>query len=467
MSCDYTDIIMPIDYTPEAFEFANRKLFHKWKMIGMQVSHPFVGGIQLGTSGEIARGVATGCRVIEEVNQNNHIVGRGTWYFRAKSDAPEIDSAAYGIIGHCTSPGVEDVGGISGGNGLRIDQSSPFVLEEFYGSQPIWRGWGLPLGPEFCACGGKNSSWHMGVFIRDNNPTEYERNNIFFIYDKDDDPRPGEDPEVVEARNSRKPGRFNAWLSKSNPYRTCEAFVSASPDQVRLQGNYAVGECIFAEEENSKNGITNSECKQSPIGLAKVYATILVKLTSLPSCNNFTTVYKYPPLEEDLIQREISYRCERAALRILPSCRIDAELGTVSTKKYVNFESIEKHYDRWDRSDTYEGCYKIFDEIFEIPELNWTVRILSHNKRVLTNWWDVQEYGESNGPVFGHEGDYIWENAMEKQFLTGGKITDLPSGMKGCTCTHKNQNEDNYPIRPYNQFNYCPNNFTCEKTCYD
>jgi len=54
---------------------------------------------------------------------------------------------------------------------------------------------------------------------------------------------------------------------------------------------------------------------------------------------------------------------------------------------------------------------------------------------------------------------------MTKKYLTGGKIADGPTGKKGCSCKGSTGEDSAYPIRPYNDFNYCPNEFTCEKTC--
>jgi hypothetical protein len=73
MSCDYTDVIVPMDYTKSAFKHANRKQFHNWKMVGMVIAHGTVGGIKLGPSGQWISGAVTGCMVIEEINQNNSV----------------------------------------------------------------------------------------------------------------------------------------------------------------------------------------------------------------------------------------------------------------------------------------------------------------------------------------------------------------------------------------------------------
>lgn len=478
MSCDYTDIIMPIDYIPQSFEFANRKLFHKWKMVGMQVSHGTFGGADgvhfnevygsngfLG-SGTFADGVASGCRVIEEVNQNNHIIGRGSWYFRAKSNGqPSSNSAAYGIMGHCNTPGIE--WGMWDSYSGQDMTPSVFVLEDPLEAAPIRRGWGKAMGQQFCSCAGPgNTSWHMGVFIRDNNLDPDKVNNIFFVYSKDQK-YPSIDPNEWDALNSHLPGRFNAWATAEyvqRPYRTCEVNMGAGTDMVRLQGSTTIGKCSILAGKANDNGITDPKNPQSPFGEFKVYGGLGIKLTSLPACNHFDKVFSYPPLLNDFTNRQIGFRCERAVLRIIGRCRITAMGGSASAEKYEEYQILEKHYDRWDRSDDYVGCYKIFDEVFEIEDLNWTVRILSHHKKVLENWADVQEYGSPNAG-FWNEGDYIWANAMNKQFLTGGKVTDSPTGAKGCTCSNELYASEHYPIRPYNQYNYCANNFTCEKTC--
>ena len=54
---------------------------------------------------------------------------------------------------------------------------------------------------------------------------------------------------------------------------------------------------------------------------------------------------------------------------------------------------------------------------------------------------------------------------MQVHFLTEGQSGDPSTGPRGCSCTHGGQNENLYPVRPYNEFVYCPNNFTCEKSC--
>lgn len=464
MSCDYTDIIMPVDYTPEAFEFANRKLFHKWKMIGMQVSHPFVGGIQLGSSGNIERGVATGCRVIEEVNQNNHIVGRGTWYFREKSDAPENSSAAYGILGHCKSPGIEsnqyaEQGTISYG---MIDAQAgygnvdAFTMEapEF---SPMYRSWGLALGHEFCQCN-QSRYWHMGVFFKD-----HVTGQVFFLYDPDEKcENKDEDPEICDARNSRRTGRFNARLPNMANFRTCEAMMLAT--RYGLKG---AGPCKVIEE-TLRSDITGS-LEESPMSQTVVKTGVSIKLTSLPACHHFDKIFQHGEGELSPTNFVYNYRCERAAIRIGASCSIGIGSGPLSTINYSttkikNFNIIEKHYDRWDIAEdnlyAAETRYKIFDEVFELPEIEATVRVLAHHKSVLERY----ELSINRGWNFP---GFTIEECMDKKYVTGGKSTDNLGAMRGCTCSHQGQDEENYPIRPYNEFNYCPNNFTCEKTCYD
>jgi hypothetical protein len=54
---------------------------------------------------------------------------------------------------------------------------------------------------------------------------------------------------------------------------------------------------------------------------------------------------------------------------------------------------------------------------------------------------------------------------MVPYFLTGGNVTDRAGGAKGCSCSHSAQSVGSYPIRPYNQFKYCPNDFSGEKDC--
>jgi len=152
MTQEYLDMMMPIDYTPEAFQYVNRRSYDKWRMIGMQFSHTFVGGVTaigednyMFNAGRL-KGFDSGCKVIEELNQNNQIVGRGGWYFRAKRaeldvgvdvnhpekyydvtdlNYPSNTSAVYGIMGHCaqvdaereitgiTNPGIEEIEGMT------------------------------------------------------------------------------------------------------------------------------------------------------------------------------------------------------------------------------------------------------------------------------------------------------------------------------------------------------------------
>lgn len=495
MNCDYTDIIMPIDYIPQAFEFGNRKLFHRWKMVGMQVTHGTSNGItvdfgpnsmQIGTDpnappsldpppSAIVNGIASGCKVIEEVNQNNHLVGRGAVYFRAKSNG--TSSAAYGIMGHCNTPGIEDFrqypepGTVS--SGPRVDQSSPFILEAPEYS-PMFRSWGRPLDNNLCVCNG-SKHWHMGAFIRDN-----VTGSVFFIYEPDEDcNKPNIDVEECDLRNTRRPGRFNARLkgigkqiqTTTDIYRSCEAHLLAV--RYGLKGN---GPCKVMED-SLLNDITGQEV-DSPFNQIMLNFGVAIKLTSLPACNHFEKVFQhdtgmsYPNAgyPGTYSYPAFKYRCERAVIRIAPSCYLGLGAGFESTYNYSTtklkyFDIIEKHYDRWDVAEegayTPEIRYKVFDEVFEIPEIEVTVRVLAHKQSIL-EYYDKSINGGWNYPGF------TLEECMNVKYVTGGKGTDLitdTSVKKGCTCSHKGQNDNYYPIRPYNQFNYCPNNFTCEKTC--
>lgn len=451
-NCDYTDIIMPLDYDPRGFDYANRKRYDLWRMVGMQVSHPFVGGIKLDSSGRYKQGIAEGCLPVEEINQHNHIIGRGTWYFRSKSDSKSLpaydgegnpvlnggnptytNSAAYGIMGHCQSPGIED------SNGPRIDQTSPFVLEDDQLSAPIHRGWGLALGTDMCSCAG-STDWHLAVFIKNNATDE-----LYMEYTPDEECKPEEDAEVCAARNSRLPGRFSARLPKQAPYRTCEAKASSYiPLSSEGAGLCAINPSVI------DNGITG----ESPFFVSITKATIIVKLTSLPSCKHFDKVFYYGEGVEGPGNMFKRYRCERGVIRIAPACLVSignesSNQGQPSNKMF-HYDVIEEHFDRWDIVDG-NGSYKIYDELFTIKEFDFDIRVLAHSKA------EIMKY-------FKEEEGYDRSTWMTKKYLTGGKTTDSPSGKKGCVCRN-NKSASAYPVRPYNNWSYCANNFSCLKTC--
>ena len=362
--CDYTDIIMPIDYVPQAFEFANRKLFHKWKMIGMQVSHTTVGGLMTDNpegwgdsffgrnSGLYSAGIASGCHVIEEVNQNNQLIGRGSYYFRAKSDASEMSGAAYGIMGQCNTPGIEhDIYNMEDGQ-----NSAPgyAIINDYDFASPMRRGWGKSMGNDLCSCGGAGGGqWTMGVFVENLNATPVQPgDNIYLMYMLDAKCAKGEDPDICAARDSKMPGRFRSWVEKHEftPYRTCEAnFQMGYMGSLGSDGGSP--KCYVARDTNNDNGIVDPKFNQTPWTTQTQFSGLQIKLTSLPSCNHFEKNYTIPSrvqatMPGDPLAMPMGYRCERGVLRIAPVCftRVEGPLtGGVKVSKTHFFEVIEKH----------------------------------------------------------------------------------------------------------------------------
>lgn len=482
-NCDYTDTIIPMDYTKSAFQFVNRKLYHNWKMIGIQASHDFVyGKIHLDSSGRL-RGVASGCKPIEEINQNNQMIGRGAWYFRAKVDGYDGQkSATYGIMGHCQSPGLvsqrEYLGGVGPADVQNNIQPSARQMEDPDLGTPFYRGWGLYQGSEFCACAdGFNDTWHMAVFIQGPKydidgkfvPNQYE---YYMQYDVDDDCGKFQDFEAKEnclARNSRRPGRFTSWDHLGGGVRrkwnTCEALSYTDQQAINNYGCLQTNASLF-----NSNDILGSAANGSfgPLMPMTIRQGVLVKLTSLPSCNHFDKVtrrivnqYVNPENGQITYQYDVT-RCERAAIRFAgwcnsgvgwgPSCAI----GRSGTSKKFNYNVQEFHYDRWDKAIDGAGgesAYKIFDELYEVPELSYKIRVLAHKKSVIMNYYNQKEGYEQS----------TW---MTQRYVTGGSPTDSLSTRRGCMCQNSSSGEGTpYPIRPYNTFVYCPNNFTCDKKC--
>lgn len=482
MSCDYTDIIMPIDYIPEAFEYANRKLFHKWKMIGMQVSHGTVGDItppnfiltlntkeasisEDGTlldssviNTEKRIGALSGCLPIEEINQNNHIIGRGAYYFRHKSTAESNTSATYGIQGHCNSPGIEwgrgDSLGLRSANGY----FNPSMIEDITAS-PMYRGWGKRLGPEFCTCGYSNY-WHMAVFLEDK-----DTGRVTMHYQPNDENYKGTD---YVCHNSRFGGRFNACFGDTGHvfggYRSCEATLEALVNDFAQSGPCKIDFDSF-KSEIGDDGRPINNTASAAIG-------VLVKLTSLPACDPFKNNFFYnQPIQEipkDDGSKDYSYfrfPCERAVIRISSYCTAGVGWGPESTvmggtNKFFHSETIERHYDRWDPAEEGglfpETRYKIFDEVYDVPGIPYRVRVLSNHSREINNYFKCYQYSDC---LPGYT------DFMQVKYLTGGSSTGVPGQARGCSCSHDGQDIEHYPIRPYNSFNYCPNNFTCEKSC--
>lgn len=465
MSCDYTDIIVPIDYVTEAFEYANRKQFHRWKMIGMQVGHSTVGDIQKDIDGNITAGLLSGCLPIEEVNQNNHIIGRGAYYFRHKSTATGVsESAAYGIQGHCNTPGLEDgnYNYFRNVNNNGLIPTDAFSLEDEKHS-PMYRGWGRPLGKDLCFADG--AGWHMAVFIKDD-VTQY----TVMYYDQDEDCSKAADQTACAVKQTRRTGRFTAIVG-DQAYRTCEAMM-VIPIENALNSR---GPCALLDDQfvNDINGSRN----QSPFRSQRSDFSLTIKLTSLPSCNNFkplkyTTDYYVDVGNGEIMNPEVIYPCERAVIRFSTSCSVFVAAGSdgfgaVSAEANYFSPVREYHYDRWDVSEEYlpfepDKVYKIFDEVYRIEEFGLTVRVLTHSKDVIEKYLQAARGGEA-------EPGYEVSNSINRKFVTGGKSTDvLGSALRGCRCSNQDgQDIEKYPIRPYNQFIYCPNNFTCEKTCND
>jgi hypothetical protein len=245
---------------------------------------------------------------------------------------------------------------------------------------------------------------------------------------------------------------------------------------------------------------------------------VIIKLTSLPTCNHFDRVFtiadrrpnklrdpvwcvpegaddftgtRTPP---DPITSECpkgtkgvfprNLRCERAALRVSSTCQMAWLNGGQYETSLKVFDVVEKHYDRWDRAD--DGNYKLFDEIIELPDSNLTVRVLAapdtiwNGYRYPQGWTydadgNVIPTGKNEDAIFKHilVGDpsitYRSEDWFKKKFLTGGNVSGvnyLPSDKRGCSCTNpKDGDEGYYPIKPYTEFVYCPNNFSCKREC--
>jgi len=535
MSCDYTDVIIPVDYTISAFKYANRKNYGSWKMIGMQVSHGTVGGIKLDPNNYTTydNGIITGCMPIEEINQNNHIVGRGAYYFRAKSDGmPGTNSATYGIMGHCNTPGVEyatpsDVKPDIGHPGAWEIEGSDFVTEDFRDVMkptPWFRGWGVPQSWDKCST--MNAlEWRVGYFVR-NNQTGFSY--MVSWANKNCSKVCGDSgPECYnqcKSENAQLPGRFSPWKLVNSVnggkeqyiYRNCEALtydfdmVGHGVDSQPERNNSA---CYSAQSPgftyNDILGVSGYAPLDYAVG-GGAHLGVIIKLTSLPSCTHFekliqiddkrpskikdpnyciqagadpftSTRYPVNPLTnlcddklEPVFIRNV--RCERAVIRISTVCSYAWRSSNIYKRGMIPYKVREYHYDRWDRSD--DGNYKLFDEIYEIPESNLTVRVLAANTKIWEYYEPPEGFDRLTDPINKETGlpysaemgdpsvSFLKKDWFKKKFLTGGGIKDLPSGAKGCRCENpKDGDEGYYPFRPYNEFIYCPNNFSCEKTC--
>jgi hypothetical protein len=506
-NCDYTDIIIPMDYTLSAFRYANRKQYNQWKMIGIQATHTFLHngvngiGIKVDDSGRLV-GIASGCKVIEEVNQNNHIIGRGAWYLRAKSDGGATkdggtNSAGYGIMGHCQSPGIE---GPQGDASFNVKQTAWSIEGYGYSTSELlnmgltkealsqnggafFRGWGSKQGTEFCSAAGA-SDWHMAVFFEYTKSYDGQKDQYMQYYADEDCAKKCEFASdkkkctcICRANNSQLPGRFTAWICvddlSERVYRTCEALnYRLGGVEGRYDMLHSSKLCLDATNSIfSSNDILGTSSKDiakdlayAPMRVLGIGDGVMVKLTSLPTCNHFDKVIvekgsynesKIKDGEEQIVntQYENKFRCERGVIRLAPQCFAAVSAGPVRAIKSIHFDTIEKHYDRWDRSD--KSNLKIFDEVFTLQN-GIKVRVLAHHKDEIMKY-----YGDG---VF--RADYTKDKWLTKKYLTGGHYADGPTGQKGCECNNSSDGTNSaYPIRPYNNFTYCANNFTCEKTC--
>ena len=540
MTQEYLDMIMPIDYTPEAFQYVNRRSYDKWRMIGMQFSHTFVGGVTaigednyMFNAGQL-KGFVSGCKVIEEINQNNQIVGRGGWYFRAKRAESEIGvsknypekyfdttsldetnpSAVYGIMGHCAqidaerevtgtaNPGIEEIEGIT--------PNSTWANLVY---SPMRKNWGVPQGYEMCACAGQNSEWAMMAFIEVLDTVSGKKK--YFMQGTAGDPNAKENTEIIKAEISRGPGFFSSWYylggGNTRIYRACEAHLwiqNGIGMGVDTQPRYAQDLCLDYSDSAFNSNIYADVANQyicnivdgeavtpgpgdnvpltfyddwrGPIKISQMYAGVLIKLTSLPSCAHHDKLIKrtrtkfannpvgrektdiclnkeYPDYDPTQPFCTETLRCERAVIRIMPVCGASIGYKSPFGSDYTisnQWPTIEKHFDRWDKA--LNGNYKVFDELFDIPEARMRVRVISHNYNELG-----KIYANAVDPVTFQ----LTEASMNVQYLTGGDESGVVGGPRGCSCTAKDQEENYFPIRPYNQFKYCANDFSCEKEC--
>ena len=515
MSCDYTDMMTPMDFTPDACQYVNRKRFDKWKLVGMQFSHQFVGDItalgdDYATANGPIKGLVSGCKQIEEINQNNEILGRGGWYFRMKRDG-DNNSATYGILGHCKqTDAISEITGFYEGdinNPLENPAKSP--LYESLKNTPMLRGWGYPLNRALCSCVDESLQWALGAFIEieDGATGEkkyYAQGPITEVIDPSID-------DAARARISQGPGFFTAWYRyggsiPNKVYRTCEAFLSdlaparyeAHTDLTVTEPHNACDMCVNYKSSVFTSGDSAVGRNIPVVAISELRQGAYVKLTSLPACNHFDKIEQIripsgqfggnkavADEKNDICYNEDyqyynpsgamcfqTRRCERAVIRIMPACEVTIfgpNRNNKSEREIYSktFPTIEKHFDRWDRANGTKNNYKIFDELFDIPEAKMRIRVVSHDQKILANHYKDVTYQEFvPDPKYGDK--YITKfkpECMQVHFLTGGQSGDPPTGPRGCSCTHGGQNENLYPVRPYNEFVYCPNNFTCEKSC--
>lgn len=462
---DYIDVIKVLDYTPEAFLIENKRQYDKWRVIGMAVTNAAGGLGSVSNTDEYSdpsnpleqglRGLASGCLVLEEINQHNHLLSRGANFLRVKIDGS--GSATYGVMGNCKNPdkglsatymGPQYAGGFPPDDGSQpLPDSQDSILPQYALKWSPWtNGWSDAMDSNLCSCAGvDDTGWQLYVLGEIDDIKGIKR----FVQKAS----PKQDSEIGVDDKTLRNCDFISFPSGPEGQGGLLAESKASDicvDYTNKMFNLARG------------GLTGSV-------ILRLNHGVMVRLTSYPSCNQRKMQrvriprdgFGYDNLNKEIIcydQTDSQYNpeedfCfakvypERAVIRIMPVCMAEGFVSNQSIKKLNFFNHIEKHYDRWDKAA--EGNFKIFDEVFEFPEAKMKIRVVTHKPE------EFDKYYESLNPA-----DYT-----KPYFLTGGNINDRAGGPKGCSCINAPQNESHYPIRPYNQFIYCPNEFTGEKTC--
>jgi hypothetical protein len=471
---DYIDVVRILDYTPESFLLKNRKRYDQWKIIGMAVTRRGFGTGDVKNTDEysdptdpLARGLvglASGCLVLEEINQHNHLVSRGADFLRVKIDGS--GSATYGVMGNCKNPdkglnatsiGPQYAGGFPPDDGQQpLPNSQDLILPNYFLKYSPWmNGWADSMDSNLCSCAGVDEkSWQMYVL-----------------------------GEIDDVKGTKRFLQTAGSTQKSTigvndqTIRTCDfiSYPSGPEAQAGLLAESRASD-ICVDYTNKMFNLARGGLTGSVI-LALNHG-VIVRLTSYPSCNQRKLIKLRIPQggfgSDELNKEEICYNpddsqynpeepfCftriypERAVLRIMPVCMAKGSVSTQEIYKINFFNHIEKHYDRWDKAK--EGFFKIFDEVFDFPDAKMKIRIITHKPEEFDKYYF--SLFKDDRVTFKNPADY-----MKPYFLTGGNINDRAGGAKGCSCTNEAQNESHYPIRPYNQFVYCPNNFTGEKTC--
>jgi hypothetical protein len=542
MGCDYTDVVKVLDYTPEAFEYANRKSYHKWRLIGMQVSHTFVGGVRLADpasnlqatgvnisgmgeeekSGQFITyntgltGMITGCIVLEEINQNNQLINRGANYLRAKVDGDGNNSATYGIIGNCRNPDKKRFGDssydevavtkLTGGGeadspwglfeGLEQEPFIPTTINKDLEGRPMLNGWADPQDYYLCCCP-TSENWEMRIRIEidDGGKKKYFMQNPIYATPDGNGKKMPNSVDYGTFNQYYGDGRGNRWY-----YRTCEAISyplgGIGEGTKRQRDSVSTKLCVDYSDPIYNIGYSGKGdglMFNGPVELQNVTQGVFVKLTSLPSCKHFnqTINFRIPSgqFPDTPVGREKQDRCydpneygydpdhpmcfernrkERAVIRIMPACMAVAgtqgRFGGEKAYQRKYFDVLEVHYDRWDKAPGPGNNFKIFDEVYSFPAQKMRVRVIAHGKKYLDQYekdfpYQIISNIDNIGTIVPGPG------FMEPYFLTGGSVTDRAGGAKGCSCVNAQQSPNSYPIRPYNQFTYCPNDFSGEKSC--